>query len=38
MSHHFGTPAALEDPPINACDMGLFSGRLGTTVVATRRA
>jgi hypothetical protein len=34
MSHHYGTSTALEDPPINTCDMCLFSGRPGTTVVA----
>jgi hypothetical protein len=34
MSHHFDTPSALEDPRINVCDMYLFSGRPGTTVMA----
>lgn len=34
MSHHFDTPTALNDPRINVCDLYLFRGRLGTTVMA----
>jgi hypothetical protein len=34
MSHHFDTPSALEDPRMNICDMYLFSGRSGATVMA----
>ena len=34
MSHHFDTPTALEDPRINICDVYLFAGRPGTTVMA----
>src|ERR1700722_5257036 len=34
MSHHFDTPTAREDPRINVCDLYLFRGRLGTTVMA----
>jgi hypothetical protein len=34
MSHHFDTPTALEDPRINVCDLYLFAGRPGNTVMA----
>ncbi len=34
MSHHFDTPTAKEDPRINICDVYLFRGRPGTTVMA----
>jgi hypothetical protein len=34
MSHHFDTPTALKDPRINVCDMYLFAGRPGATVMA----
>lgn len=34
MSHHFDTPTAREDPRINVCDLYLFSGVPGTTVMA----
>jgi Domain of unknown function (DUF4331) len=34
MSHHFDTPTAKEDPRINICDLYLFRGRPGTTVMA----
>jgi Domain of unknown function (DUF4331) len=34
MSHHFDTPTAREDPRINVCDLYLFQGRPGTTVMA----
>lgn len=34
MSHHFDTPTALKDPRINVCDLYLFAGRPGTTVMA----
>src|SRR6476620_9970934 len=34
MSHHFDTPTAKEDPRINVCDVYLFRGRPGTTVMA----
>jgi hypothetical protein len=34
MSHHFDTPTALQDPRINVCDLYLFGGRPGTTVMA----
>jgi hypothetical protein len=34
MSHHFDTPSALEDPRINVCDLYLFDGRPGRTVMA----
>ena len=34
MSHHFDTPTAREDPRINVCDLYLFRGKLGTTVMA----
>ena len=34
MSHHFDTPTAREDPRINVCDLYVFPGKPGTTVVA----
>jgi hypothetical protein len=34
MSHHFDTPTALKDPRINVCDLYLFPGRQGNTVMA----
>ncbi len=34
MSHHFDTPTAQKDPRINLCDLYLFQGRPGTTVMA----
>ena len=34
MSHHFDTPTAREDPRINICDLYLFAGAPGTTVMA----
>jgi Domain of unknown function (DUF4331) len=34
MSHHFDTPTAREDPRINLCDLYLFPGGPGTTVMA----
>jgi hypothetical protein len=34
MSHHFDTPTAREDPRINLCDLYLFPGKPGTTVMA----
>ncbi len=34
MSHHFDTPTALEDPRINVCDLYLFEGTPGSTVMA----
>jgi hypothetical protein len=34
MSHHFDTPTAKEDPRINVCDLYLFAGAPGTTVMA----
>jgi hypothetical protein len=34
MSHHFDTPTAREDPRINVCDLYLFSGSPGYTVMA----
>jgi hypothetical protein len=34
MSHHFDTPIAREDPRINVCDLYLFQGKPGTTVMA----
>jgi hypothetical protein len=34
MSHHFDTPTAREDPRINVCDLYLFQGKPGTTVMA----
>jgi hypothetical protein len=34
MSHHFDTTRAKEDPRLNCCDMYLFKGGPGTTVMA----
>jgi hypothetical protein len=34
MSHHFDTPTAQEDPRINVCDLYLFPGGPGMTVMA----
>src|SRR6201991_4014134 len=34
MSHHFDTDQAKEDPRLNCCDLYLFRGRPGTTVMA----
>src|SRR5580692_11815436 len=34
MSHHFDTTQAKEDPRLNCCDLYLFQGRPGTTVMA----
>jgi hypothetical protein len=34
MSHHFDTPTAREDPRINVCDLYLFPGAAGMTVMA----
>jgi hypothetical protein len=34
MSHHFDTPTAREDPRINVCDLYLFEGSPGHTVMA----
>jgi hypothetical protein len=34
MSHHFDTPTAREDPRINVCDLYLFDGSPGHTVMA----
>ena len=34
MSHHFDTPTAREDPRINVCDLYIFPGKPGTTVMA----
>jgi hypothetical protein len=34
MSHHFDTDRAKEDPRLNCCDLYLFEGRPGTTVMA----
>ena len=34
MSHHFDTPTAREDPRINVCDLYLFAGSPGHTVMA----
>lgn len=34
MSHHFDTPTAREDPRLNLCDMYIFAGSLGSTVLA----
>ena len=34
MSHHFDTPTAREDPRINVCDLYLFGGSPGHTVMA----
>jgi hypothetical protein len=33
LSHHFDTPTAREDPRLNLCDMYLFGGHPGTTVM-----
>jgi hypothetical protein len=34
MSHHFDTKLAKEDPSLNVCDLYLFQGSPGTTVMA----
>jgi hypothetical protein len=34
MSHHFDTKLAKEDPSLNVCDLYLFEGAPGTTVMA----
>src|ERR1700722_6876206 len=34
MSHHFDTVQAKEDPRLNCCDLYLFQGKPGTTVMA----
>jgi Domain of unknown function (DUF4331) len=34
MSHHFDTTQAKEDPRLNCCDLYLFQGSPGTTVMA----
>src|SRR5580693_4269795 len=34
MSHHFDTAQAKEDPRLNCCDLYLFRGGPGTTVMA----
>jgi hypothetical protein len=34
MSHHFDTPTAREDPRLNLCDLYLFEGGAGRTVMA----
>jgi len=34
MSHHFDTKLAREDPSLNVCDLYLFEGAPGTTVMA----
>lgn len=34
MSHHFDTPTGREDPRLNLCDLYLFPGAPGTTVMA----
>ncbi|WP_428491223.1 DUF4331 family protein [Rhodopila sp.] len=34
MSHHFDTPTVLRDPRVNLCDMYLFQGSAGHTVMA----
>ena len=34
MSHHFDTPTGREDPRLNLCDLYLFRGSPGTTVMA----
>ena len=34
MSHHFDTPTARDDPRINVCDLYVFPGKPGTTVMA----
>jgi hypothetical protein len=33
MSHHFDTPTGREDPRLNLCDLYLFAGPPGTTVM-----
>jgi hypothetical protein len=34
MSHHFDTKLAKDDPSLNVCDLYLFAGAAGTTVLA----
>jgi hypothetical protein len=34
MSHHFDTPTVLKDPRVNVCDLYLFQGSPGHTVMA----
>ena len=34
MSHHFDTPTVREDPRLNVCDLYLFPGAPGSTVMA----
>jgi len=34
VSHHFDTKLAKEDPSLNVCDLYLFQGAPGTTVMA----
>ena len=34
MSHHFDTPTVREDPRIKVCDLYLFGGSAGHTVMA----
>src|ERR1700734_2998386 len=34
MSHHFDTTQAKQDPRLNCCDLYLFRGRPGATVMA----
>jgi hypothetical protein len=34
MSHHFDTPTVLKDPRLNVCDLYLFQGSPGHTVIA----
>src|SRR5581483_12283655 len=34
MSHHFDTKLAKEDPSLNLCDLYLFDGPVGKTVMA----
>jgi hypothetical protein len=34
MSHHFDTTQAKEDPRLNCCDLYVFEGKPGTTVMA----
>ena len=34
MSHHFDTKLAKKDPSMNICDMYLFPGSTGNTVMA----
>ncbi len=33
MSHHFDSPTAREDPRINLCDLFVFAGEVGSTVL-----